>query len=90
MNKSELIAEIAENSGLTKKDAESALDAIIESITKALSDGDEVKLIGFGTFSVTKKEPTTARNPRTGEEIKVPAKTVAKFKPGQGLKDSVA
>ena len=90
MNKSELISEIAENSGLTKKDSECALDAIIESITKALSDGEEVKLVGFGTFSVAKRDATTARNPRTGEEIKVAAKTVAKFKPGQGLKDSVA
>jgi DNA-binding protein HU-beta len=89
MNKTELIAEIAEVAGLTKTDSENALDALIVSITDALRDGQEVKIIGFGTFSATKKAATIGRNLKTGEPMEIPAMTLPKFKAGQRLKDAL-
>ena len=89
MNKNELIASIASEAGLTKADAGKALDAFISSITTALKGGDEVRLVGFGTFAVTKRAATTGRNPRTGETIKIKARKPAKFKAGKTLQDAV-
>ena len=86
MNKNELIASIAAATGLTKTDSTKALDAFINSVAKALKEGKEVRLVGFGTFGVSER---ASRNPRTGETIKIPARKVAKFKPGKALQDSV-
>lgn len=87
MNKNELIDSMAAEAGMTKADAGKALDAFVASVSAALKKGDEIRLVGFGTFSVSKRAATTARNPRTGAEIKVPAKKVAKFKVGKSLQD---
>lgn len=87
MNKNELIDSMAAEAGMTKADAGKALDAFVASVSSALKKGDEIRLVGFGTFSVSKRAATTARNPRTGAEIKVPAKKVAKFKVGKSLQD---
>lgn len=89
MNKNELIDSMAAEAGMTKSNTAVALDAIVASITKSLKKGDEVRLVGFGTFTVSKRTATTARNPRTGETIKIPAKKQAKFKAGKTLQDSV-
>jgi len=89
MNKAELIDAIASGAKLTKADAAKALDATIDAIHKALKKGDRVQLIGFGSFSVTKRNARTGRNPQTGKEIKIPAKKVVKFKPGAELANSV-
>ncbi len=89
MNKNELIDSMAAEAGMTKTDTAKALDAFVAAVTKALKKGDEVRLVGFGTFAVSKRAATTARNPRTGETIKVPAKKQAKFKAGKTLQDSV-
>ena len=89
MNKNELIASIANETGLIKTDSAKALDAFITSISKALKSGDEVRLVGFGTFAVSKRAATTGRNPRTGATIKIPARKQAKFKAGKALQDSV-
>jgi DNA-binding protein HU-beta len=89
MNKSELIAAMAENSGLSQVDAKKALDGLTGAISSALQSGDSVALIGFGTFSVTHKPARTGRNPQTGKEIKIEAKNVPTFKAGAGLKGSV-
>ena len=89
MNKSELVDAIAKDTGLTKKDSEAALKSIIETISKELSKGHEVSLIGFGTFGVGKRAARSGRNPKTGETIKIPASKSPKFKPGKALKDKV-
>ena len=89
MNKSELIETIATQADLSKTKAEEALSATIEAVTTALKKGDEVKLIGFGTFKVSNRAATTGRNPRTGETIKIPASKQAKFVAGKALKDAV-
>ena len=89
MNKTELVAEIATNTGLTKVDSERAVEAFLNAVTATLKKGDEVRLVGFGTFSVTKREATEGRNPRTGETIKIAACKQPKFKAGKGLKDAV-
>lgn len=89
MNKSELIAKIAEKTELDKKQAATALDATISSITEALKAGDKVALLGFGTFEVRERTATTARNPRTRETVEVAAKKVPAFKPGKALKEAV-
>ena len=89
MNKNELISSIANSTGLTKTDSAKALDAMVYSITNALKKGNVVRLVGFGTFSVTKRAATTGRNPRTGAAIKIPARKQAKFKAGKSLQDSV-
>jgi DNA-binding protein HU-beta len=90
MNKTELIAAIAEKTNLTKKDSELALTAALEAITEALVEGDKVQLIGFGSFEIKNREAREARNPRTGETIKVAASKAPVFKAGKALKDKVA
>ena len=89
MNKNELIASIASETGLTKTDSAKALDAFVASITNALKKGDEVRLVGFGTFAVTKRAASEGRNPRTGAKIKIAASKQPKFRAGKGLKDAV-
>ncbi len=89
MNKNDLVASVADTSGLSRADATTAVDAVFDSITASLKTGTEVRLVGFGTFTVSKRAATTGRNPRTGEEIKIPASTQAKFKAGKGLKDAL-
>lgn len=88
MNKQELIGSVAETAGLSKGDAGKAVEAIFEAITGALKKGDEVRLVGFGTFSVSKRKASTGRNPRTGEPMKIKASSQPKFKAGKGLKDA--
>ncbi len=85
MNKAELIEAMASGSKLTKADAGRALDAFLDATTKALKKGDKLTLVGFGTFSVTKRPARTGRNPKTGKAIKIAAKKVAKFKAGAAL-----
>jgi len=85
MNKAQLIDAIAANAGLTKADAKKALDAFIKATTQALKKGDRVALVGFGSFSVSKRSARTGRNPQTGKEIRIPAKKVVKFKAGSDL-----
>lgn len=89
VNKNELISSIANETGLTKTDSAKALDAFVASITNALKSGDEVRLVGFGTFAVSKRSATTGRNPRTGATINIPARKQPKFKAGKVLQDSV-
>lgn len=89
MNKNELIAQVAETAELSKVDAARAVDAVFDSIAAVLKSGDEVRLVGFGTFLVTARAASEGRNPRTGETIKIPASKQPKFKPGKGLKDAV-
>ncbi len=89
MNRTELVDSVAELSGLTKADSKKAVEAVFESITEALKAKDKVALIGFGTFEAVKKEARQARNPRTGETIKIKASYQPKFKAGSGLKEAV-
>ncbi len=89
MNKSELIDSIAQDADLSKADAGRALDAMTDSITKALKKGDTVSLIGFGTFSVKERAARTGRNPATGETIKIKASKTPSFKAGKGFKDAI-
>ena len=89
MNKTELIAAIAEKTNLTKKDSELALTAALEAITEALVEGDKVQLIGFGSFETKKREAREARNPRTGASVKIAACKAPAFKAGKALKDVV-
>ncbi len=89
MNKNELIDAVAAASGLSKADAEKALEAVFNSISDALKRGLEVRLVGFGTFSVAKRAASEGRNPRTGEKIQIPASKLPKFRAGKGLKDAV-
>lgn len=89
MNKSELIAAVAEQAALSKKDAEKAVNAVISVVTDALVDGDKVQLVGFGTFEVRAREARTGKNPRTGEAIQIAASKVPAFKAGKALKDAV-
>ena len=89
MNKTELVAAIAEKTDLTKKDAELALTAVVESITEALEKGDKVQLIGFGSFEVKNRAARTGRNPKTKEAIEIPASKYPVFKAGKALKDKV-
>ena len=89
MKKNDLIVQVAGKSGLSKADAGKALDAVLDTITSALASGDEVRIIGFGTFSVSNRAATTGRNPRTGEVIQIAASKQPKFKAGSPLKDAV-
>ena len=89
MNKNDLIASVASSAGLSKADAAGAVDAVLDGIAGALSSGGEVRLVGFGTFSVANRAATTGRNPRTGEAIQIPASKQPKFKAGKALKDAV-
>jgi DNA-binding protein HU-beta len=88
MNKGDLIRELVKVAG-TKKDAEAAINSILRAIIKELKKGNKVTLIGFGTFSVTKRAARKGRNPQTGKEIKIAARKVPKFTPGKGLKTAV-
>ena len=89
MNKSELITAMSEKSNLTKKDAEAALIAFVESVEEALENGEKVQLVGFGTFETRERAARTGRNPRTKEEIQIPASTVPVFKAGKEFKEKV-
>ena len=90
MNKTELIAEVANKAGLSRKDAEKALSAVVETITEAVVKGDKVQLVGFGSFETKKREARMGRNPKTKETIEIPATRVPVFKAGKALKDAVA
>ncbi|BCK81610.1 transcriptional regulator [Vescimonas coprocola] len=89
MNKTELVAVAAEKTALTKKDAEAVITAALDAIAEALRGGDDVRLVGFGTFGVRERAERTGKNPRTGELVKIPAATIPTFKPGKALKDAV-
>ena len=89
MNKNDLITAVASRTGLSKTDAAKAVDGVTSSINSALQRGSEVRLVGFGTFSVRHRNATTGRNPRTGERIQIAAKNVPKFKYGKALKAAV-
>ncbi len=89
MNKNDLIAKVAEAADLSKADATRAVDSMFDIITSSLTGGDEVRLVGFGTFAVSKRAASTGRNPRTGEPMQIPASMQPKFKAGKGLKDAV-
>jgi DNA-binding protein HU-beta len=88
-NKQDLVAIVAETGDLPKAKAGEVLDAVFEAITKSLKKKQDVRLVGFGTFSTSKHKAGKGRNPRTGEEIKIPATTTVRFKAGKGLKDAV-
>lgn len=89
MNKADLVAKVAEKAGLTKKDAEKAINAMVASVQEALAKKDKVQLIGFGTFEVKERAARTGRNPQTGEAIKIAASKAPVFKVGKALKDAV-
>lgn len=89
MNKQDLVANVADKADIPKTKAEAAVNAVIEAIKGSLKKGDDVRLVGFGTFSVAARAATTGRNPRTGEPIKIPASKQPKFKAGKELKEAV-
>jgi len=89
MNKAQLIEEVSDKIGLTKKETGNVVDAVTETITDTLSKGEKVTLVGFGTFQVMERKARTGRNPQTGETIQIPAKKVPKFVPGKGLREKV-
>ncbi|MGD1880165.1 MAG: DNA-binding protein HU [Kiloniellaceae bacterium] len=89
MNKNDLVAVVADKTGLSKADATKSVDCVFDAITDSLKSGEEVRLVGFGTFNVTKRAASEGRNPRTGERIQIPASNQPKFKAGKGLKDAV-
>tara|TARA_B100001989_G_C24520963_1_gene455833 strand:- start:7 stop:285 length:279 start_codon:yes stop_codon:yes gene_type:complete len=89
VNKQDLVSKVAETADISKQKAALAVDAVIDAIRGSLAKGDDVRLVGFGTFSVAKRAATTGRNPRTGEPIKIPASKQPKFKPGKELKEAV-
>lgn len=89
MNKNDLVAAVASNTGLSKADAAKAVDGVFDTVTGALRRGDDVRLVGFGTFSVVNRKASVGRNPRTGAQIQIPASRQPKFKAGKGLKDSI-
>ena len=89
MNKQDLVATVAQTADISKSKASDAVDAVIAAIKTSLKKGDDVRLVGFGTFSVADRAATTGRNPRTGEPIKIPASKQPKFKAGKDLKEAV-
>ena len=89
MNKNDLVAAVSVSADLSKADAAKAVDSVFDSISGTLGKGGEVRLVGFGTFSVSQRAATTGRNPRTGEAIKIPASKQPKFKAGKALKEAV-
>ena len=89
MNKSDLVQSVADSAGISKADSAKAVDAVFDFITASLSGGDEVRVVGFGTFSVSRRAASTGRNPRTGETIQIAASMQPKFKAGKALKDAV-
>jgi DNA-binding protein HU-beta len=90
MNKAEIVARMAKESGLTKADANRALDAFLDNVTRALKKGEKVTLVGFGTFLVGRRRARTGRNPQTGAPIKIAARRVPRFAAGKELKDTVS
>lgn len=88
MNKQELIGAVAERAGLARSDAAKAVETVLEIIQATLKKGDEVRLVGFGTFSVTRRKASTGRNPRTGEPMAIKASSAPKFRSGKSLKDA--
>ena len=89
MNKNDLVASVADSSGLSKADAGKAVDSVLDNITSALQSGNEIRLVGFGTFSVAQRKATTGRNPQTGETIQIKASKSPGFKAGKAFKDAV-
>ena len=89
MNKNDLVAAVSANTGISKTDGASAVDSMLDSIASALKGGDEVRITGFGTFSVTHRKASEGRNPRTGEVIQIPASKQPKFKAGKTLKQAL-
>jgi DNA-binding protein HU-beta len=90
VNKNDLIARVAEAASITKTDAAKAVDCVFEAITETLKNEQEIRLVGFGTFTTARRKASEGRNPRTGEKINIPESVVPKFKPGKTLKDAVA
>ena len=90
MNKTELVASVAEKAGLTKKDSEKAVNAVLAAVTESLQKGEKVQLVGFGTFEVRSRSARQGRDPRTNSPITIPASKVPAFKAGKAFKDSVA
>ncbi len=89
MNKNDLINKVSDDTSLSKSDSAKAVDSIFEIITSELKNGGDIRLVGFGTFLVSKRKATTGRNPQTGAAIDIPAANVPKFRPGKALKDSL-
>jgi DNA-binding protein HU-beta len=89
MNKRDLIAQIAQDTGVTKSSAGAAVDSLLETITKALRKGDAITFVGFGTFKTTQRRARVAKNPRTGDAIKIPKRRVVRFTAGKALKSAV-
>tara|TARA_B100001179_G_C18190260_1_gene232611 strand:+ start:30 stop:302 length:273 start_codon:yes stop_codon:yes gene_type:complete len=89
VNKNDLVSAVASNTGMSKADSAKAVEGVFDAISGALSSGGDVRIVGFGTFSVVNRKATTGRNPRTGQAIQIPASKQPKFKAGKGLKDAV-
>ena len=89
MNKNDLVSAVASGTGMSKADSAKAVEGVFDAISGALSSGGDVRIVGFGTFSVVNRKATTGRNPRTGQAIQIPASKQPKFKAGKGLKDAV-
>ncbi len=89
MNKNDLVNQVSDNTGLSKSDSAKAVDSVLDTITNTLKSGGDVRLVGFGTFLVSKRKATTGRNPQTGAAINIPAANVPKFRPGKALKESL-
>jgi DNA-binding protein HU-beta len=89
MNKNELVSSVAEKTELSRQQAGAAIDAVFEVMQSAMSKGDDIRLVGFGTFSVSHRAASKGRNPSTGAEVDIPARNVARFTPGKALKDAV-
>lgn len=89
MNKADLVSSLSEKTGLTKTKSNQVIDSLVETISEALQGGDKVTLVGFGTFTTSQRDARKGRNPKTGESLEIPAKRVAKFKPGTELSKSV-
>ena len=89
MNKNDLVNQVSDNTGLSKSDSAKAVDSVLDTITDTLKSGGDVRLVGFGTFLVSKRKATTGRNPQTGAAINIPAANVPKFRPGKAVKESL-
>ena len=89
MNKNDLVNQVSDSTGLSKSDSAKAVDSVLDTITSTLKSGGDVRLVGFGTFLVSKRKATTGRNPQTGAAINIPAANVPKFRPGKSLKESL-
>jgi len=89
VNKNDLVNKVSDHTGLSKSDSAKAVDAVFETITSELKSGGDIRLVGFGTFLVSKRKATTGRNPQTGASINIPAANVPKFRPGKSLKETL-